>query len=177
MQEPYDGTGIERNETYTVRYDMLNMHPEGSNEVGTDIATRYLNYNKKLIANDGYKLPDTINVSIGTTGTTEDFVYDRRVVKDREFVYEVDTDLSVLINELRNGSLGVTGVEDCVFDGFSLDGKTILTDAEINTHRIPASTYFRLYFMFTSLKEATLTIAGEKIIDNITIYANAIVKE
>lgn len=177
MQEPYDGTGIERNETYTVRYDMLNMHPEGLDEVGTDIATRYINYNKKLIANDGYKLPDTINVSIGATGTTEDFVYDRRVVKDREFVYEVDTDLSVLINELRNGSLGVSGVEDCVFDGFSLDGKTILTDTEINTYKISASTYFRLYFMFTSLKEATLTIAGEKIIDNITIYANAIVKE
>ena len=171
MDEEYDGSGIETNETYVVRYDMMHIHPEGLTETGEDNATRYMNYNKKLISDieNGYELPSTINVSVGTTGTINGFTYDRTIVEYDETIYSADTPLRTFIDSVNIEK------ENADFIGFSVDGgNTTLTEEEIDEYIIPTSTYFKLYRVYISKNEAMLTIPGEYITDNIVISANGI---
>lgn len=160
------------NTTYTVTFDLTNMYPEGLNSSSSDTVTRNDTYSILLHANDGYNLPDTIGVQVGSTGTvTEDsgaYTYNRSYVESANYIYNEDKTVSEIV-----ALLGTPSKDGYTFVGYSLTGNTVLTNTELNT-TISANRDVVIYSLYTNNKEARLIINGSYTTDNIKVTGVAV---
>ena len=176
FEEPYDGTGVETNETYPVNYNLTDMKVKlnTSNElvsIGSDTAYRYTAYSTIIKANDGYKLPTSISVRIGdSTGVVgaESYSYDRIYTVPNSYTKGTDTALGNILDELE-----IPQDDDTYeFMYFSLDGEHAISESDRELI-VDANKPITIYSVFCNKKEARFTVFGEKITGIIEVTGNA----
>lgn len=159
------------NTVYKVTFDLTNMHPEGLNNTSSDTINRNDVYSIVLHANDGYNLPDSINVQVGSTGTVAEgtaYIYNRSYVESDNYIFNSAKTVLDIISSLSSPTKsGYT------FVGYSLDGVNALTSAEKNT-TISANTDVVIYRLYNNNNDARVTINGSYTIDNIKITGVAV---
>ena len=173
------GTGLSNtssaeNTTCNVSFILTNAsaytNPSSTKAITSDTANYKEAYNVVIKAADGYVLPETPNqIQVGTTGTIDNYKYDRAYYDSNTYIYNTDKTVNDILDSL-------TVSEDTPslrFDGYSLDGKNLITDSQ-KTTKLLANTYITIYRLYTKLTEARLIIPAGIITDKVSITITSV---